>query len=381
MAKLQLKRSKALNINIVDSIPTEVDIIVDSLFGSGLNRILDESSKNLIEQLNMIDAYKIACDIPSGIDIDGKIDSIAFRSDTTITMGALKKSLFLDEAKDFVGEILISDLGISSKIYETKSDIYLLDVSDINLPTRKNRNSHKGNFGHLAVYGGNKIGASIISSLSALRFGAGLVTLITDIDKNIPFELMQSDTLPYNTTAIAIGMGFGFEIKFDRVVDILLDSKVPLVIDADIFYQNRIIDILQKHKAEIVLTPHPKEFQSLLKLCSIADKSIAEIQKNRFKYAKKFSERYPNITLLLKGSNTLIAHNKTIYINSFGSSALSKGGSGDVLSGLISSLLAQGRSGIDSAITASLTHSLLPTKIDKKNYSLTPKDLIEAIAI
>jgi hydroxyethylthiazole kinase-like uncharacterized protein yjeF len=129
----------------------------------------------------------------------------------------------------------------------------------------------------------------------------------------------------------------------------------------------------------IVLTPHPKEFVSLLKLCDIADISVEELQNNRFLYVKEFCKKYPNVVLLLKGANVIISSNEKIYVNSFGNATLSKGGSGDVLSGLIGSLLAQGYNSLDAAINASLAHAMAARNYPKNNYSLTPSDLVEEI--
>ena len=142
------------------------------------------------------------------------------------------------------------------------------------------------------------------------------------------------------------------------------------------FYDKLICEILEQ---DVVLTPHPKEFVSLLKLCDIADISVEELQNNRFLYVEKFCKKYPNIVLLLKGANVIISSNEKIYVNNFGSAVLSKGGSGDVLSGLIGSLLAQGYKSLDATMTASLAHSIAGQNYTKNNYSLIPSDLVEEI--
>jgi len=373
MGKLQLQRAKLIGINIVES-TNSCDILVDCLFGSGLNRLMDIESVSLIKELNQIDGYKLACDIPSGINYDGQINQIAFIADTTITMGALKKSLFTDEVKDFVGDIKVANLGIQREIYESNTNCYLLDVEDINLPTRTKLSTHKGNFGHLAVVVGQKQGAGLISCESAFNFGVGLITAIIESEqnKNISSNIMSSITLPSNTTAIAIGMGLG--LLKDKM---LLDNDIPKVIDADMFYLEDILNLLDNDN--IVLTPHPKEFINLLKLTNIADISIEVLQKNRFKYLEMFCSKYPKVVLLLKGANVLIAQNEKIYINRFGTSRLSFGGSGDVLSGLIGSLLAQGYSPISSAINGSLAHTIASNLYKGADYSLTPTNLIEEL--
>ena len=148
MAQLQLQRANTLEVKIVNE-PFEADIIVDCIFGTGLNKPLDEKSINLLNTLNSYNSFKIACDIPSGINQYGQIADTAFNADVTLTMGALKTSLFSDIAKDYTGEIIVCDLGVQRVVYETNSNKYLLEKSDMNLPFRNKKNSHKGSFGHL----------------------------------------------------------------------------------------------------------------------------------------------------------------------------------------------------------------------------------------
>lgn len=375
IGKQQLKRAQLIGVDIVEKIK-ECEIVIDCLFGSGLNKALDEESFNIIKKINSLNAYKIACDIPSGINKDGIIQSVAFKADTTITMGALKTSLFSDLVKDFVGKIKVVNLGLSREIYETKTDIFLLDKKDMHLPFRNDKNCHKGSFGHSSIVIGNKKGAGIIACNAAFSFGSGLVTAIVHEEVDLPFHIMQSHKLPTNTTAIALGMGLGLYNK-DELKKIL-ETNTKKVIDADLFYDKLILNVLNQ---EIVLTPHPKEFCSLLKLCNIANIDISTLQKNRFKYIKEFSKKYPEVVILLKGANTLIAHKKKIYINTFGTAPLSKGGSGDVLSGLIVSLLAQGYNSLDGTISATLAHSISGLNYNKNSYSLTPQDLIEGVKV
>lgn len=373
MAKLQLQRAQALGVNVVDEL-SNADVIVDCIFGTGLNKPLSKNYENLINNLNSYDSIKIACDIPSGINNLGQVESTAFEADVTITMGALKTSLFTDVAKDYVGKIVVADLGIQRNLYEIDSNKYLLDESDMNLPFRNKKNSHKGSFGHLNVVAGCKKGAGIIAAKAAFGFGAGLVSVVCHENLDLPYHIMQTHFVSENCTAIAIGMGLGkYETEEIRKI---LNKNVPKIIDADLFYDELICELLNQ---EIVITPHPKEFCSLLKLCKIADISVEELQNNRFLYVQIFSKKYPKVVLLLKGANVIISQNEKLFVNSFGSAVLSKGGSGDVLSGLVGSLLAQGYETLDSAITASLAHTLAAINYDKNNYSLLPTDLIEEI--
>jgi len=376
LAKLQYKRINSLDINCITDIEP-CDIIVDALFGSGFSRGFDTQTSALLTTINNYNAIKIACDIPSGISADGQFQPETFNADITLTMGSLKHSLFGDLVKDKVGEIQVLNLGVSRKMYEKESDYKLLENSDIKLPFRDMQNSHKGSYGHLALLCGEKIGASILSAKAALRFGSGLVTLISNENVNIPYELMLSHTTPATTSAIALGMGMGNEFSQNELFEIL-DKDVPLLLDADIFYNPFILELLKRKNS--VITPHPKEFIALLKRCAIADISIDELQHHRFKYVELFIENYPHVTLVLKGSNVIIAQEGKIFINPHGTNILAKGGSGDVLSGLIGSLLAQGYNPLDAAISGSLTHTLAAKQLTCNNYALSPEDLILALA-
>lgn len=355
---------------------THYDIIVDALFGSGLNRALDPASAIVLDHLNNAKAFKIACDVPSGLFADGTLDPHTFKADVTITMGALKRSLFSDGAKEVVGEIHVANLGVSRSRYEIPSSWKLLDPSDLSLPLRTHCSTHKGSYGHLSVVCGEKIGASVIAGSAALRFGAGLVSLISNENVTLPYELMQSHSLPSTTTAIALGMGLGSEFCDDEL-SCLLDNTLPLVLDADIFVHPMFPKLLSR--GNIVLTPHPKEFTQILRITGIADIDVPTLQNNRFSYVEQFCAAYPSTVLLLKGANVFIGANKEFYINPHGTVALAKGGSGDVLGGLIGALLAQGHTPINAAIQGSLAHTLAALGFDKNNYALTPFDLIERI--
>jgi len=353
-------------------------VYVDCIFGSGLKRELDETIISLIKEINSKKGIKISCDIPTGIDISGKIHNACFTADTTITMGALKESLYSDEAKDFVGNIKVANLGISRENYETNTDSYVLEKADLKLPYRDKKSTHKGSFGHVSIIGGEKVGASVLAATSAFNLGAGLVSIISQSKDNIPSFIMHSFDIPDKTNVIVAGMGLGNGYSNEDINDFLLSHQKPLVIDADFFYQEIIIELLAK-KDNIVLTPHPKEFVSLLKILGLGDIGIKELQKDRFKWARIFSKNHPNAVLLLKGANTIITQGNKLYVNPLGSSKLAKGGSGDVLGGMIGSLLAQGYSPLNSALNASLAHALAAQNLQCANYALNPIDLCEGI--
>ena len=372
LCKLQLKRLELLNATFIDKLFL-CDIVVDCLFGSGFESRKENIDKyeNILNQMNNIARVNIACDIPSGILKNGALD-VAFRADITLSMGALKLAYFSDVAKDYIGSIVEANLGISKLNYEIDSNYKLLEENDLNLPLRKSNNVHKGTFGHSCIRAGEMEGACVISALSALSFGAGLVSVIGEVN-NLPHCIMNTNLLPKNCNAIAFGMGLGDRINkynFDFLGDI------PSVIDADMFYFDDLKFMLEK--GNIILTPHINEFISLLKIIGIGEFEKQYVIDNRFNLCMEFSKIYPNIVLLLKGANTLIAFNQKIYINTLGSNNLAKAGSGDVLSGMIVSLLSQGYSLIESSINASIAHSIASKRINT-SYGLDPMILIESI--
>lgn len=374
MATIQEKRAHKCEVNFIEHIQ-EADVIVDCIFGSGLNKPLDDKTQYLLKQLNLIDAYKIACDVPTGIDQNGNIHSECFKANITVTMGAHKVQLYTDEVKDFVGEIVLGNLGLPQDMYETHSNVFLLEKQDLKLPHRIKKSSHKGDFGHLNVILGDKIGAGLLCAEAGFAFGVGLVSVIGHKEIDLPYHIMSSHKITCNATAIAIGMGLGNHDN--KEIEQILQTNIPKVIDADLLYDEKILHCLEN--GNCVITPHPKEFCGVLKLTKIADIEVKELQKNRFEYVKKFIEKYPQVVLLLKGTNTLIGYNNEIFINPFGTPVLSQGGSGDVLSGMIGSLLAQGYSCLEAAMSGSLAHSFAAQNFNKNSYALLPQDLIEGI--
>ncbi|WP_297811024.1 NAD(P)H-hydrate dehydratase [uncultured Helicobacter sp.] len=386
LCTLQLKRLETLqsnskiNFKFLQSLKAKekFDLIIDGIFGAGFKGKLDSKTIKILQILNEYDAIKIACDIPSGITQSGTLGGeIAFQADFTLTMGALKVALFSDLAKDFVGEVHLINLGISEEVFAPSSHLKLLERSDFKPPHRIAQNTNKGDFGHLCVYAGEKVGAGVLSALSGLRNGAGLVSVIsTDRIPNLPFSLMNPKEIPQNTTTIALGMGFGINTPLPNLKQL---QSYPLLLDADIFYHCAFKELLKAKN--IVLTPHPKEFVQILKILNIATISTQELQRDKITYALLFCKHYPNATLVLKGANSLICKGEEVYINPFGNNVLAKGGSGDVLSGMIGAYLAQGKTPLDSAICGVLLHSFCAELYVKSynNFSLNPLDLIEQI--
>ncbi|WP_457561590.1 NAD(P)H-hydrate dehydratase [Caminibacter pacificus] len=372
MCKLQLERFEAVGGKVKENCESG-DVIVDALFGSGLKRDLSDEIAGLIRKMNKAKAFKIACDIPTGIDDNGNLRPVAFKADITVTMGAEKLSLYSDAAKDYVGEIIRADLGVSFNKYKGPTHYHVWEKEDLILPLRDKQNAHKRTYGHLGVLVGEKPGAGIMAAMAAFNFGAGLVSVVSHDDKiNIPYEIMHSHHIQ-GFSALAFGMGL--DNHFDDEMEEILKLDIPMVIDADMFYRSEIRDFLSKEN--IVLTPHPKEFAALLEVVGMGEYSPSDVQKNRFYLAEEFSKKYPKIVLLLKGANKIIAYKGNLHIDPNGSVALAKGGSGDVLSGMIGSLLAQGWHPLKATIHASLAHSIAGNY--EPNYALTPLKLIKRL--
>ncbi|UFS62660.1 NAD(P)H-hydrate dehydratase [Sulfurimonas sp. HSL-3221] len=375
MARLQYERLQKLGVPVVDAI-TPCDVLVDAIFGSGLGRPLGSGIIGLIKLMNALGAFKLACDIPTGLRSGGSCDTVVFRADLTVTMGALKRGMFSDAAKNAVGEITVAELGVSRSLYEKETPWKLLERDDLHLPLRENADVHKGSFGHLGIVCGEKSGAAIIAGKAALRFGVGLVTLLSNEEVAIPYELMQSHLRPKTVNAVAIGMGLGQEFAEQELRE-RIDNDIPLVCDADIFAHPMLGELLKRKR--IVLTPHPKEFTTLLSRTGIATTDVRGLQQDRFKFVEAFCRAYPDAVLLLKGANVIIGQGDQFYVNPHGTNALAKGGSGDVLSGLVGALLAQGYTPLDAAIHASLAHTEAARRFKGQQYALTPDDLIEGV--
>ncbi|WP_148824966.1 NAD(P)H-hydrate dehydratase [Campylobacter concisus] len=376
LASKQLERAKFAGVRESKDIECSLNsakCVIDGLFGSGLNRALDQNLTNLISKINASPAYIIACDVPSGLSSEGKVLGACVKADATITMGARKLALYSDVAKDYVGKIKLATLGISAQNYECESDYHLLEKCDLMLPNRKNQCVNKGDFGHAFIISGEHIGASKLCAKAAFAFGAGLVSVIGEQSLNLPTHIMQASKISEKMNAGALGMGLGKNGVEELDVEILKNKK--LVLDADIFYSPKVLDLLSEN---CVLTPHPKEFCSLLKICKIADIDVQTLQENRHAYARTWSEKF-NAVLVLKGANTIIAKDGQIYVMPYGKSALAKGGSGDVLSGLVLALLAQGYEPLNAAISATLAHALSLRNFDKNSYALEPTDIIKGV--
>ena len=290
----------------------------------------------------------------------------------TVIDHPIEERYLSDSMKDQLGEI-----SCSRPEYYVNGNLRLLQESDLRLPIRVVQNVNKGSFGHVSVVMGEKPGAGIIAASAAFAFGAGLVTLVCPgRPVCCPYDLMDSPAPPAATNALALGMGLGVPTAG---VLAWLDAHpdVPCVLDADILKYKGIKELILRRK-KVVLTPHPKEFATLLGLCGLGEYDVPYIAEHRFELVRRFCATFPQAVLLLKGANCLIAQGVKVSVNTLGSSCLAKGGSGDVLAGLVAALLAQGYAAYDAAVSGSLAHALASRRV-KCSYGMTPFELIEKV--
>lgn len=389
----QINYDKALQtgVKFTDSIE-DCDIIVDCLFGTGLSRDIEGKYYEVISQINKTKAIKLSIDIPSGINGDnGKVMAIAVKADKTYTLAAYKTGLLINDSRSYCGEISLLDIGIKQSTIETiGEDITLIskDLMKSFLPERKTV-SNKGSYGKVIAVGGchQMSGAMILSSKSALKAGCGMMCVATVEsihpiiasnvleatfkilpDKDGLIDCDKLDVSAYST--ILFGCGINTKDQSALLSD-LLDTNKPIVIDADGLKSfKKVIDKYINHPS-IVITPHLKEFADL------TDQPIKEIVNNPIQSALDFSKKYPNITLVLKSDVTVIARNSKLYVNTFGNNGLAKGGSGDVLAGVITGLLAQSASPLTSATLAVYLHAVTADILaeSQTTYSILPSEV------
>ncbi len=350
------------------SLPT--DLFIDALLGTGLNRAVSGTFLQAIQKINQLNTPVFSLDIPSGLNADtGNIMGDAVQADITLTFIAHKQGLYTALAADYVGEVLISDLDISTEIIEeNKSKCQL--INSLLLAKRK-RCAHKGDFGHCLVIGGDSqySGAVQLAAKAALFCGSGLVSVATHKKnaQNLVItspELMaygvdkfsELDELLNRVTVLVLGPGLGQKKWGELLWQSAVNLDISRVIDADglnILAQNPF------YSESWILTPHPGEAARLLG-CTTAD-----ILNNRFDAVTRLQNKYGGI-VVLKGAGTLIFDGKEMWVNSTGNPGMASGGMGDVLAGLIGGLLAQKLSLKSAAIAGVYLHGLAADNAAKK---------------
>jgi len=357
-------------------------IVVDSIFGTGLTKPAEGLYAIAIEEINKTKAFKIAVDIPSGLSSDSyQIIGPSVKADLTVTLATPKIAHIFPPAEEFVGELVVADISIPRFLFEDESlKLELVEKKGL-LPYFKKRkkDTHKGTYGHLFIISGSlgKTGAAIMAGKAALKMGAGLVTVgipesCLPIVANSMFELM-TEPLPETKEKTISSEALGRALELLRGKDALLlgpgisthestsefvlsltpKIKIPAVIDADglnILASNP--DILKSLTQPAVLTPHPGEFARLLNL------STQDVLERKLELAPMFSEKY-GVYLVLKGYRTLIATpTGRIFINPTGNPGMATAGSGDVLSGMIASMIIQEKDILQATLAAVYVHGL-----------------------
>ena len=377
---VQLDEINPDDLNCHDHKLRHCDIIIDALFGTGLNKPASGFMENVIDKINQYKKFVVSVDINSGVDSDsGQLMGPHVRSDLTLALACWKKSHLIHPSASVMKEVSFIDIGIPVKAVEEQNiQIHQSEEEDIKcfFPER-NPNTHKGSYGHVLVLAGSKgkEGAAGLTSLAVLRAGAGLCTLALPDSSHgakLPMEVMtvplpetREGTLSLQAKAailelmkdksvVAIGPGISTNPETVALMgDILPQVLCPLVLDADALNAISLNkEWLNTLKPETVLTPHPKEMSRLTGI------PTEEIQKNRIGTASKFASDH-NLNLVLKGSPSLIGlADGSVVINPTGNAGMATGGSGDVLTGIIAGLISQGLSPSKASIAGTYMHGL-----------------------
>lgn len=351
------------------------DIVIDALLGTGLYKAPHKPLDEWISFINSTRAYVISVDVPSGVNADtGFVYSDCVVANKTVCMLGLKCGLMTGDAVDYTGEIVVNDLGVDVRAYHGRFSaaemdgasylpVYLYSYEDIksDLPVRS-PSFHKGDAGRVLLIGGctGLGGAICLSGEGALRAGAGLVKIITDKRNIAPIlahrpELMTVDFEDDDAVRkavdwadiIAMGPGLGMSDKAEEILDRALSSDKPMVLDADAL--NILAGLGLYFSKRAVLTPHPGEAARLLNI------SADKINEDRFKSVCELQRRCGG-TVLLKGAGTLICDGKKIVIINEGSPAMASGGMGDLLTGIIAALRAEGLTQMQAVTAAACIH-------------------------
>ncbi len=381
-----------------------VDIIVDALLGTGLAREVVGKWAQWIAAVNDSTLPVISIDIPSGLLADtGVISGQAIQADITVTFVGLKQGMFTAQAKDVCGEILFNDLAIPEEVFNrVAKDAYLINATNYALLPERKASSHKGCFGHVLIVGGNEgmPGAVILAATAALRAGAGLLTIIT-VAKNVEaislavpeamiktcdmasVSMLFAENFINTVTHIAVGMGLGQDDWSLTLLKHCAQLNKPILVDADALNLLAMHDIVIN--TELVLTPHPGEAARLLsqKKQEASQLSSADIQSNRFHVIRALHKLFNNANpcvVVLKGSGTLLFDGQSMKVCNLGNAAMAAPGMGDVLSGILIALMAQGIHCTDAAELAVCLHASAAILISRnKTRGLLASDVVKAL--
>ena len=397
----QMHRLQECGGKITYGMPQEdsYSVVIDAVFGVGLSRKVEGRYRQVIEQMNRMRGTKFAVDIPSGLSATtGCILGCAFKADYTVTFQLKKIGLELSQGRNMTGRVIVPDIGISTDSICEDQEIVRTAGKDIYrkmLPDRP-EDSNKGTYGRLLVIAGNKgmAGAAYLNAHAAYMTGAGLVRIYTSSDNREILQTLLPEAIittyeEYNkeellslltwADSVCIGSGLGMSRLSEKILKTVIEYvKVPCLIDADglnLLAENKNY-LNQMAERRFVITPHMKEMSRL------TGTPVEELKADRIQILKDFISRY-RITCVLKDSRTLIAsEEKGIRMNLTGNSAMAKAGSGDVLAGVISGWMVQGKEAEDAAELGTYIHGLSGdlAKFEKGVYSVMARDLIEYIS-
>lgn len=358
---LQQKIWKAYGNEILSEIPKnkQYTVVIDAVFGVGLSRSIEGMYADVMTQMNLTTGVKVALDIASGISADnGSVLGVAFKADITITFAFAKLGTILWPGNTYSGKVIVRDIGIDTYSFgEHRPKVAALEESDLALLPKRKSHSNKGTYGKLLVIAGSAgmSGAAYLSAKAGYLTGCGLVRIVTPEENRIvlqsqlpeaimtTYSLQQFDVAALTEAihwadAIVCGPGIGTtDIAMCIVKTVLENAKVPVLMDADAL--NLIAkdtNILMRARSKPVLTPHLGEMSRL------SGESVSDIQKHLIEVAEAFARQY-NVICVLKDEHTVTADAQNqIYLNLSGNAGMATAGSGDVLSGVIGSLMAQG---------------------------------------
>ena len=406
--KTQLTIAENLGISIDNRKKIyEYNIIIDALFGIGLSKPIEGSVASIIKEINEGSHKVYSVDIPSGISADtGKVMNVAIKADYTITFGYMKQGLLLYPGADFAGEITVVNIGFPNEALQSiKADTFCYTIEDLSLLPKRRSDGHKGTFGKALIIAGSEgmCGAAYLSAKACLKMGAGMVKILSspvnreiiqtllpeaifasyDTDKNISSAIGWADV-------IVIGPGLGLSEKTQELLSAIINlkPKAKLLFDADAINvfasgldndkastDERIKIITKLLPKDAILTPHPMELSRLI------DVSVDNINKNIFDIINQCS--YNNeLVYVMKNARTIVTKSGRKYINTSGNSGMATAGSGDVLTGIIAGLVAQGMESFDASCLGVYIHGLAGDAAKDRigEYSLMAGDIVDAIS-
>jgi NAD(P)H-hydrate epimerase len=370
-------------------------VFIDAIFGTGLSRPAEGLAETVIKKINRLEKRVFAVDVPSGMycDSPNDEDDAIINAYKTFTFHAPKISFFYPEQGKYCGEFEVVDIGLDAEITsEQKSNLNMITIDQL-LDLRKSRScfSHKGTYGHAGIIAGShsKMGAALLSSESALKTGVGLVTAYVPESGSVAFNVRipsvmlnftgskECSKINFNeniTYGIGPGIGTSNNVK-KAMTEFLTLANEPIIIDADalnIIASNK--SLMKEVPTESILTPHPKEFERLVG----SFKNSYERTEKQTKFSKKHK-----VYIVLKDTFSVVSTPEgDLFINPFGSSGMATGGSGDVLTGILTGLLAQGYSCLNAAIFGVGLHGLSGEESTKDlgEEAMNSEDLISYIS-